>query len=70
MSDIHHLPLCPHDMPGEPVVRAKVYSYQSMLNGAVSWYWKYQEEGRIYAHGPFTNWREAYDSARGMVELL
>lgn len=71
MSDLHHLPLCPHDMPGKPAVRAKVYGFRSVFN-TTRWYWYYLDEHQenTVTHGPFESWRESYDSARRMVELL
>lgn len=72
MSDLHHLPLAGHDLPPlAPFVRARVYGRTSQLTGKTSWYWGYiTRHGNAISHGPFYNWREAYDSARRMVELL
>lgn len=78
MSDLHQMPLRGHDMPFRPAVRAKVF------RRATRWYWAYQDGpnlhlippkgmssvGPLLRHGPFASWREAYDSARRMVELL
>lgn len=72
MSDLHNLPLLGHDVPYRPAVRARVFQgkYSTL------WYWSYAhrfgtpfQENPI-RHGPFASWREAYDSARRMVELL
>ena len=73
MSDIHPLPLVGHDLEEGPQVRAQVYGYKSLITGETSWYWKYDQGGKTdtaYIHGPFEGWREAYDSAYRMVELL
>lgn len=68
MSDIHTLPLMGHDMAFKPLVRGKVY------RAGRYWYWSYYAEdwggkGPLN-HGPFSTWREAYDSAWRMVEAL
>lgn len=62
MSDLHRLPLVEHDMPHRPVVRASVHRVPA------GWFWMF--EGTALLHGPFGTWREAYDSARRMVEEL
>lgn len=70
MSDLHHLPLTGHDAPYRPAVRAQVR--QAGRRG--HWMWAYKNglfpDGPALWHGPFASWREAYDSARRMVELL
>lgn len=68
MSDLHQMPLRGHDMPSRPVVRAKVR--QSGRRGHWVWTFIHSTEGPALWHGPFASWREAYDSARRMVELL
>lgn len=70
MSDLHSLPLTGHDIPYRPVIRAKVYGVR-MLSGETKWFWCYLDGHKaVTAHGPFEDWRETYDSARRMVELL
>lgn len=66
MSDLHSLPLREHDLPSKPQVRAQVYA-----STPSHWWWHYQGQMLpILRHGPFGSWREAYNSARRMVELL
>lgn len=64
MSDLHTLPLREHDLPHRPEVRAVVF------RAGQSWYWNYTGPKGPLRHGPFGSWREAYDSAHRMVELL
>lgn len=71
MSDLHHLPLTGHDLIYRPAVRAKVWRGSSGFTGNPHWFWSYVDEHvNVLYHGPFASWREAYDSARRMVELL
>ena len=68
MSDLHTMPLRGHDLTFRPMVRSRVYRQGRY------WYWSYYStdwggKGPLN-HGPFASWREAYDSARKMVELL
>lgn len=73
MSDIHPLPLVGHDLEESPLVRAQVYGYKSLITGDTCWYWRYARDAVTdtqFIHGPFAHWREAFDSAYHMVELL
>lgn len=64
MSDLHQMPLREHDLPRGPAVRAWVF------RASRGWYWNYTGPDGPLRHGPFESWREAYASARRMVELL
>lgn len=64
MSDLHVMPLMGHDLDHAPVVRASVFK------AGRGWYWNYTGPDGPLRHGPFESWREAFASARRMVELL
>jgi hypothetical protein len=74
VSDLHTLPLRPHDLTRRPEVRAKVFRSKPVFTGKSYWWWRYDEphlpKKQHLRHGPFTTWREAYDSAYRMVESL
>lgn len=70
MSDLHAMPLVGHDLAFDPQVRAQVFRTTPR-----HWWWSYLSDpdapsSTALRHGPFESWREAFASARRMVELL